>query len=144
MGGDDMNEINGNPSLLPEVSDQVEFGMERHRSRSTLQLTPFLRWIRDPIRQLKAATARGGATTTLENLTRTRAMGADGSVRARPTNGTVVTLAGSVARMETTGDVVSSSGVYATARLPVAFRGAGNTPGQPYPTRPGAQAIEQG
>src|SRR3712207_936631 len=41
MGGDDMNEIIGNPSLLPELSDQVEFGMERHRPRSTLQLTPF-------------------------------------------------------------------------------------------------------
>src|SRR5918997_6256576 len=117
MGGDDMNEIIGNPSLLPEVSDQVEFGMERHRPRSTLQLTPFLRWTRDPIRQLKAATASGGATTTLENLTRARAMGADGSVRARPTDGTVVTLAGSVARTETTADVFSSSGVYAPARL---------------------------
>jgi outer membrane receptor protein involved in Fe transport len=85
MGGDDMNEIIGNPSLSPEVSDQVELGMERHRPRLTLQLTPFLRRTRDPIRQLKAATASGGATTTLANLTRTRAVGADGSVRARPT-----------------------------------------------------------
>src|SRR5918997_1488782 len=81
MGGEDMNEIIGNPSLSPEVSDQVEFGMERSGELLTLQLTPFLRWTRDPIRQLKAATASGGATTTLENLTRTRAMRADGSVR---------------------------------------------------------------
>ncbi|HEV3483965.1 MAG TPA: outer membrane beta-barrel family protein [Vicinamibacterales bacterium] len=144
MGGDDMNEIIGNPSLLPEVSDQVEFGMERYRPRSTLQLTPFLRWTRDPIRQLKAATARGGATTTLENLTRARAMGADGSVRARPTEGTVVTLVGSVAQMETTADVFSSSGVYATARLTIDIRVAENTTAQFYAYRRSAQAIEQG
>ncbi|HEV3484842.1 MAG TPA: outer membrane beta-barrel family protein, partial [Vicinamibacterales bacterium] len=144
MGGDDMNEIIGNPSLLPEVSDQVEFGMERHRPRSTLQLTPFLRWTRDPIRQLMAATASGGATTTLENLTRTRSIGADGSVRARPTDGTVVTLAGSVAHMETTADVFSSSGVYATARLTVDLRVAENTTAQLYAYRRSAQAIEQG
>jgi ferric enterobactin receptor len=144
MGGDDMNEIIGNPSLLAEVSDQVEFGMERHRPRSTLQLTPFLRWARDPIRQLKAATASGGATTTLANLTRTRAIGADGSVRARPTDGTAVTLAGSIAHMETTADVFSSSGVYATARLTVDVRVAENTTAQLYAYRRSAQAIEQG
>ncbi|HYR08920.1 MAG TPA: TonB-dependent receptor, partial [Longimicrobium sp.] len=119
MGEDDMNEIIGNPSLLPEVSDQVEFGMERHGSRLTLQLMPFLRWTRDPIRPLKAATASGGSTTTLKNLTGTRAAGADASVRARPTDRTVVTLAGSVAHMETTAAAFSSSGVYATARLTV-------------------------
>ena len=144
MGGDDMNAIVGNPSLVPEVSDQVEVGVERHRPRSTLQLTPFLRWTRDPIRQLKTATANGGATTTLENLTRTRAVGADGSVRARPTDGTVVTLAGSVAHMETTADVFGSSGVYATARLTVDVRVADNTAVQLYAYRRSAQAIEQG
>jgi outer membrane receptor protein involved in Fe transport len=144
MGGDDMNEIIGNPSLRPEVSDQVEFGMERHRPRATLQLTPFLRWTRDPIRQLKAATARGGATTTLENLTRARAIGADGSVRARPTGGTVVTLAGSVAHMKTTADAYGSRGVYATARLTVDVRVAQHTTAQLYAYRRSAQAIEQG
>jgi hypothetical protein len=35
MGEDDMSEIIGNPSLLPEVSDQVEFRMELHGSRAT-------------------------------------------------------------------------------------------------------------
>ena len=144
MGGDDMNEIIGNPSLLPEVSDQVEFGVERHRPRSTLQMTPFLRWTRHPIRQLKAATASGGATTTLENLTRARAIGADGSLRARPTEGTVVTLTGSVAHVETTADVFSSSGVYATARLTIDLRVAENTTAQLYAYRRSAQAIEQG
>ncbi len=144
MGGDDMNEIIGNPSLLPEISDQVEVGMERHRPRQTLQVTPFLRWTRDPIRQLKTATARGGATTTLENLTRTRAIGADGSVRTRPTEGTVVTLAGGVAHMATTADVVGSSGVYATARLTIDVRVAGNTTAQLYAYRRSAQVIEQG
>ena len=144
MGGDDVNEIIGNPALLPEVSDQMEFGLERHRPRSTLQLTPFLRWTRDPIRQLKAPTARGGATTTLGNLTRARAMGADGSVRARPTEATVVALAGTVAHMETTADVFSSGGVYATARLAVDIRVAENTTAQLYAYRRSAQAIEQG
>ncbi|HEX8210134.1 MAG TPA: TonB-dependent receptor [Longimicrobium sp.] len=144
MGGEDMDEIIGNPSLSPDVTDQVEFGVERHRPRLTLQLTPFLRWTRDPIRPLMAATARGGSTTTLENLTRARATGADGSVRARPTDGTVVTLAGSVARMETTGDAFSSSGVYATARLTVDLRVAENTTVQLYAYRRSAQAIEQG
>ena len=144
MSGDDTNEIIGNPSLLPEVSDQVELGVERHRPRLTLQLTPFLRATRDPIRQLKAATASGGATTTLENLTRTRATGADGSVRARPTDGTVATLAGSVAYMETTADVFSSRGVYATARLTIDIHVAENTTAQLYAYRRSARAIEQG
>jgi outer membrane receptor protein involved in Fe transport len=144
MGEDDMNEIIGNPSLLPEVSDQVEFGMERHGSRLTLQLTPFLRWTRDPIRPLKAATASGGSTTTLKNLVGTRAAGAEASVRARPTDRTVVTLAGSVAHMETTAAAFSSSGVYATARLTVDLRVAENTTAQLYAYRRSAQAIEQG
>ncbi|MEW5927201.1 MAG: TonB-dependent receptor [Gemmatimonadota bacterium] len=144
MGGDDVDEIVGNPSLLPEVSDQVEAGVERHGALLTLQLTPFFRWTRDPIRPLKTATARGGATTTLRNLTRTRAVGADGSVRARPTGGTVVTLAGSVAHVETTADVFGSSGVYATARLTVDLRVAENTTAQLYAYRRSAQAIEQG
>ncbi|HSJ09781.1 MAG TPA: TonB-dependent receptor, partial [Longimicrobiales bacterium] len=144
MGEDDMNKIIGNPSLLPEVSDQVEFGLERHGSQLTLQLTPFLRWTRDPIRALKAATASGGSTTTLKNLIGTRATGADASVRARRTDRTVVTLAGSVAYMETTAAAFSSSGVYATARLTVDLRVAESTTAQLYAYRRGAQAIEQG
>jgi outer membrane receptor protein involved in Fe transport len=144
MGENDMNEIIGNPSLLPEVSDQVEFGMERESSRVTLQLTPFLRWTRDPIRPLKASTASGGATTTLKNLIRARAAGADGSVRARPTNRIVVILVGSIAHMETTSDVFSSSGVYAAARLTVDLRVAENTTAQLYAYRRSAQSIEQG
>jgi ferric enterobactin receptor len=144
MGGNDMSEIIGNPSLSPAVSDQVEFGMERHRPRLMLQLTPFLRWTRDPIRQIKAATTSGGMTTTLENLIWMRDTGAEGSVRARPTNGTVVTLAGSVAHMETTAEVFSSSGVYAMARLTLDLRVADNTTAQIYAYRRSAQVIEQG
>jgi outer membrane receptor protein involved in Fe transport len=144
MGGDDMNEVVGNPSLLPEVSDQVEFGVERHGPRLTLQLTPYHRWTRDPVRPLMAATASGGSTTTLRNLDRTRATGADASVRARLAGGTVLTLAGSVAHMRTTADTFSSSGVYATARLTVDLRLAENTTAQLYAYRRSAQAIEQG
>jgi outer membrane receptor protein involved in Fe transport len=144
MGEDDMNEIIGNPLLLPEISDQVELGMERHGSRYTLQLTPFLRWTRDPIRPLKAVTASGGSTTTLKNLARTRATGADASVRARPTDRTVLTVTGSVAWMETTATAFSSSGVYATARFTIDHRIKKNTTAQLYAYRRSAHAIEQG
>ncbi|MES2521268.1 MAG: TonB-dependent receptor [Gemmatimonadota bacterium] len=144
MGEDDANEIIGNPSLLPEVSDQVELGMERRGARSTLQLTPFVRWTRDPIRPLKAVTATGSSTTTLTNLIGARAAGADFSVRARPTGRTVVTLAGSVAHTETTAAAFSSGGVYATGRLTVDHQVAENTTAQLYGYRRSAQAIEQG
>jgi outer membrane receptor protein involved in Fe transport len=144
MVEDDMADIIGNPSLLPEVSDQVELGIERQSARLKLQLTPFLRWTRDPIRPLKASTARGGTTTTLVNLTQARAIGADGSVRARPTDRTVVTLAGSVAHMETTAGVFSSNGTSGTARLTLDVRVAENTTAQLYVYRRSAQVIEQG
>ncbi len=141
---DDMDEIIGNPSLLPELSDQVELGVARHGSRWALQLTPFLRWTRDPIRPLMATTARGGSATTLQNLERARATGADASVRARLADGTVATLVGSVVHVETTAGVSSSSGAYATARLTVDLRVAENTTAQLYAYRRSAQVIEQG
>ena len=144
MGENDTNEILGNPSLVPEVSDQVEVGAERQSARMALLLTPFLRWTRDPIRALKASTARGGTTTTLENLSRARSVGADGSVRARATDRAVVTLAGSVAHTETIADAFSSSGVFATARLSVDLRVTQKTTAQLYAYRRSTQAIEQG
>ena len=144
MGEDDMNENIGNPSLLPEISDQVEFGVERHGGRLAVQLTPFLRWTRDPIRPLKTVTQSGRSTTTLENLSLTRAGGADGSVRAQLADGAVITLAGSVARTQTTSDTLSSSGVYVTARLIVDLRVAENTTARLYAYRRSAQAVEQG
>jgi outer membrane receptor protein involved in Fe transport len=139
-----MREIIGNPSLVPEISDQVEFGVERHGSRLTLQLTPFLRWTQDPIRPLKAATASGGSTTTLKNLVGTRAAGSEGSARARLTDRTVVMVAGSVAHMRTTTTTLGRSGVYATARLTVDHRVAENTTAQLYAYRRSAQVVEQG
>ena len=144
MGEDDMNEIIGNPSLQPEVSDQIEFGIERHGGLLTVQLTPFLRRTRDPIRPLKTVTASGRSTTTLENLSWARAAGADGSLRARLTDGAGVTVAGSLAHTETRGALVSRSGVYATARLILDLRLAENTTAQLYAYRRSAQAIEQG
>jgi hypothetical protein len=65
-------------------------------------------------------------------------------VRAPLTGGTVVTLVGSVAHMETMADLFGSSGVYATARLTVDLRVAENTRVQLYAYRRSAQAIEQG
>jgi outer membrane cobalamin receptor len=144
MGEDDMNAIVGNPSLQPEISEQVEFGVERQSARVALQLMPFLRWTRDPIRALKTSTARGGALTTLENLTRERAVGADGSVRARPTDRAIVTLAGSIAHTAAMSDAFSSSGVLVTARLTVDLRVTENTTAQLYAYRRSTQAIEQG
>ena len=144
MGEDDLNEIIGNPSLVPEVSDQVEVGIERRGALVAMQLTPFLRWTRDPIRSLKTVTASGRSTTTLENLTRTRSAGADGRFRTRLSGGTVVTVAGSVARMETTADTFSTTGVYVTARLIVDHPLSESTTAQLYAYRRSAQAIEQG
>jgi hypothetical protein len=46
--------------------------------------------------------------------------------------------------METTGDMLSSSGVYGMARLTVDLRVAENTTAQLYAHRRSAQAIEQG
>ena len=144
MGGDDMNAVVGNPSLLPEISDQLEVGIEWHRQRQSLQLTPYVRWTRDPVRQIKRATASGGTTTRLENLVRMHAIGADGSVRAQLTESAIVTLAGGVAHLATTGDGFGSSGVYATARLTIDVRVTGNTTAQVYAYGRTAQAIEQG
>jgi outer membrane receptor protein involved in Fe transport len=144
MGGDDMNEVVGNPLLLPEVSDQVEVGVEWHHPRVALQLTPFLRWTRDPIRQLKTATPSGGATTSLANLTRARAGGTDGSVRAHLVDGAIVTLAGSIAHMETASNVYRRSGVHATTRLTLDVRVASTTMAQLYAHHRSAQPIEQG
>jgi hypothetical protein len=112
--------------------------------RSTLTLTPFLRWTQDPIRQLKEPTERGGATTRLANLARARVIGTEGSVRVRPTDGAVVTLAGSVAHLVTTSDALGSSGMDATARLTVDLHVADNTTAQLYAFRRSTQAIEQG
>jgi ferric enterobactin receptor len=144
MGEDEMTDVIGNPRLLPEVSDQVELGIERHGSRLTMQLTPFLRWTRDPVRPLMAATATGGSRTTLENLNSARSSGADGSVRARLAGGTVVTLASTLAHTVTAGDVFRSSGMYATTRLTVDLRIAENTAVQLYAYRRSSQVIEQG
>jgi hypothetical protein len=144
MGEDDMNEVVGNPLLVTEVSDQVELGVERHGRRATVQLTPFLRSTRDPIRSVTAPTARGGSTTTLANLRRLWSAGADAGLRARPTERTVVTLAGSIAHIETVDDSLGSTGVYGTVRLTVDHRIAANTSAQLYAYRRGTQAIEQG
>jgi len=144
MSEDDTNEIIGNTSLQPEISDQVELGMERHGARTTLQLTPFLRWTTNPIRSLKSSTERGGSTTTLVNLARARAAGVDGSVRVRTTDRATVTLSGSIAHMRTQDDAIHSSGVHATLRLTVDLRVAENTSAQLYAYQRNAQVIEQG
>lgn len=58
--------------------------------------------------------------------------------------GAVITLAGSVAHLETTGASTSSSGVSAAARLIVDLRVAEHTTAQLYACRRSAQVVEQG
>jgi outer membrane receptor protein involved in Fe transport len=144
MGRDDTGEIIGNPELQPEVSDQIELGLDLERPALAMQVTPFLRWTSDQIRQIKMATERGGAATTLHNVERSRAIGADASVRGRPTDKAVITLSGMVAHMETSDDTLGSSGVLASGRLTVDVTLAGNTVAQMYAHVRSAQALEQG
>jgi outer membrane receptor protein involved in Fe transport len=144
MGEDDMNSFVGNPQLRPEVSDQLEFGVEHHGMLFTWQLTPFLRITQDPIRPLKAVTESGRATTTWHNLTRTRAAGADASVRTRIGMHTTATLSGSLYGMSTEGLSYRNDGVYATVRANVDVRVTERTTVQLYAYRRGAQPIEQG
>ena len=144
MGEDDMNSFVGNPLLRAEVSDQLELGIERYGTNTTLQLTPFLRITQDPIRPLKAVTESGRATTTWQNLTRTRAAGTDASVRTRVGRHTTALLTTSVYHLSTEGMSYRNDGVYATARANIDVRLAARTTLQWYAYRRGAQPIEQG
>jgi hypothetical protein len=144
MGEDDMNEIVGNPALRPEIADQFEFGVERSSTTLTLQLTPFVRITRDPIRPLKTVTESGRATTTLESLSRTQAYGLDGTARTRLGGHTTVMFSASVFNMETAGAAYRNEGVYATARANIDVRVTDRTTLQLYAWRRSAQAIEQG
>ncbi|HEX6588743.1 MAG TPA: TonB-dependent receptor [Longimicrobiales bacterium] len=144
MGEDDMNSIVGNPGLRPEVTDQVELGIEYHGARSVVQLTPFARLTRDPIRPLKFVTESGHATTTLHNLERARSVGLDGSARLGLLDGATLTLSGTLAHIETDGLVYANAGLALTTRgqldIDVGERGTL----QLYAYRRGVQAIEQG
>lgn len=144
MGAEDVDARLGNALLVPEVTEQVEMGLERHHARFTLQVTPFLRWTRNAIRQVKVATERGSTTTTLENLARLRTIGADGSLQFRPLDGTAITLAGTLARLESADSAWSARGTLATARLTVETRVTRHTTAQLYAYRRSAQAVEQG
>lgn len=144
MGEDDMNSIVGNPELRPEVTDQLELGVEYHGATSLLQLTPFLRRTRDPIRPLKFVTESGHSTTTLHNLERASAAGLDGNLRLGLGDRTTVTLSGSIAHIDTEGLDYANSGVSMSARAHVDLEVTDDGLLQLYAYRRGAQAIEQG
>jgi outer membrane cobalamin receptor len=144
MGEDDMNAVVGNPALRSEVVDQLEVGVERHDGGRVLQLTPFVRLTRDPIRPLKAVTESGRATTTLHNLDRTLAAGADASVRLPLGPRVTATLSGSAYRLELEGMDYRNEGVYVTVRGHVDVELGARTALQLYGYRRGSQAIEQG
>ena len=65
-------------------------------------------------------------------------------MRVRPMDRTVVTLAGSVAHMETQDDAYGSSGVVATARITMDVQVTEKTTAQLYAYRRSAQPVEQG
>lgn len=144
MGDHDLNDIVGNPDLRPELTDEVEVGIEREGSRVSLQLTPFHRRSRDPIRPLKQVTGSGHAVTTVVNLARARTTGAEGSAQVRLRNGSVVTLSGSVAHLHASADTIESGGLRATARVAADLRVASRITVHVYLYRRSAQAIEQG
>jgi hypothetical protein len=144
LGEDDMNSVVGNPSLRPEVIDQVEMGTEGSLGHATVQVTPFLRWTTDPIRPLKAVTESGRATTTLHNLTRTVAAGMDGSIRAPLGDRMTATVATSLYRLSTEGLSYDNSGLFASVRAVVDVKVSDRTTVQLYGYGRSSEAIEQG
>ncbi len=144
LGEDDMNSVVGNPSLRPEIVDQIEVGAEGALGGTTLQVTPFLRWTTDPIRPLKAVTESGRATTTLHNLSRTVAAGMDGSFRMPLGGRTTASLATSLYHLSTEGLSYENSGVYASVRATVDVRVGSRTSFQLYGYGRSSEAIEQG
>ena len=105
---------------------------------------PFVAVTRDPIRPLKAVSATGQATTTLHNLTRTVAAGADASVRRTVGDRLTATLSGSAYHMATEGLRYENAGLYLTGRAQLDVAVTDRTSVQLYGYRRGAQAIEQG
>jgi hypothetical protein len=144
MGEDDMNSVVGNPSLRPEIIDQVEFGAEGSMGSATIQVAPFVRWTTDPIRPLKSVTESGRATTTLHNLARTVAAGMDGSFRLPLGDRMTASVATSLYRLSTEGLSYDNAGLCASVRATVDVRVSSRTTFQIYGYGRSSEAIEQG
>ena len=144
MGEDDMNSFIGNPALEAEVTDQVELAVTRRMGALNVQATPYLRSTAQPIRPLKAITATGYATTTLQNLERSRAAGLDLGVRARWNAGVSGGLGTNLFYGETQGEGVRSHGWYFNLRASLDIEVAPHMSLQLSGYRRSAQPIEQG
>lgn len=144
MGEDDMNSFIGNPVLEPEITDQVELAVVRRFNAMTVQATPYLRMTYDPVRPIKTVTASGQATTTLQNLDRSRAAGIDMSVNTRLHDRVTALLSSNVFYGETVAGALHAEGLYFSARASIDYKVASNTTAQFYAYRRSAQPIEQG
>lgn len=138
-----MNSFIGNPSLLPEISDQFELSMVRYGD-ITLQATPFVRLARNPARPIKAVTASGRATTSLQNLDRARSAGIDLSAKTRLNDKVTALVSTSAFYAHTEGRDVSARGMYVNLRANVDVSLAEHTTAHAYVYRRSAQPVEQG
>lgn len=143
MGDDGFGEYVGNADLRPEVVDQVEVGLERRAERLTAQLTPFLRWSRDAIGEIVTPNAQGG-TRSPENLDWRRAYGADVGLRTRPADGIAMTVAGTVANIESARSSVRREGVEAALRVLLDLRLSERHTAQLIAAGRSRRTVEQG
>jgi outer membrane receptor protein involved in Fe transport len=144
MGEDDMNSFIGNPLLQPEIADQMELSMVRHGAVMTVQLAPYLRYVSQPVRPIKAVTESGRATTSLQNLRDARSAGVDISVKSRVGDAVAMVLSSNVSYAETRGAQLQSAGLYTSLRGTMDVRVGPATSLQFYGSRRSAQTIEQG
>lgn len=144
MGEDDMNSFIGNPMLRPEITDQVELGVVHRLETVTIQATPYLRATHDPIRPIKAVTASGQATTTLQNLHRSRAGGVDVGASARVHERVTAIFSSNLFYSVTEGQSLRADGLYFNLRGSLDVKMSANTTAQLYAYRRSAQPIEQG
>jgi len=83
MSDDPLNQFSGNPALMPEHTDAIEFTVQQVGSRGTLQVQPFVRRTTDAIKVIKTVAADGMATTTFQNLESALSVGTDITGTAR-------------------------------------------------------------
>jgi outer membrane receptor protein involved in Fe transport len=148
MGEDDMNSFIGNPLLRSEISNQLQLGLEFRSNAVTIVATPFLTSSSNAIRPIKAVTAAGRSTTTLQNLASTRSAGADISVKAQlaPQVKALISSSGYylATRGELAGNSLESSGMYVNLRANIDVQVTRTTTAQLYGYRRSSQPVEQG
>jgi hypothetical protein len=142
MGDDGFGAVVGNAALRAEVVDQLEVGLERRGSQTVVQLTPFLRWSRDPVREAVTPTAQGVVRMPVNHLW-ARSVGVDVGWRRHPSDRLALTLTGTVANVETVSAAQRSVGVDATLRAVMDVRLARQTSAQLLVFGQSRQSVEQ-